>query len=208
MVTNTRLVIGTVETLCCVAAEAWARPAKPRTRRPLRTHGGPSTWQWQPLPRLGIQLSVALTTGILRPWSRPQLLLKLLHHLFQVLTGLTLPQQVSSKLFTVSLRMLQLRLQVFDLKGTLGGQQGLTAAPTTQGPVSRLSACPFSPRCHGCPSSSPKLLAGKVQIPRLGRASAVAKQELAPLTLPCSSQVLEREPNSTTNVDNFPVSLG
>lgn len=39
MVTNTRLVIGTVETLCCVAAEAWAGSAEPRTRRPLRTYG-------------------------------------------------------------------------------------------------------------------------------------------------------------------------
>lgn len=79
-------------------------------------------WQWQALPRLGIQLSTALATHVLRPWPRPQLLLKLLHHLLQVLTGLTLPQQVSSKLLSVGLCMLQFRLQVLNLKGMLSGQ--------------------------------------------------------------------------------------
>lgn len=55
---------------------------------------------------------------MLRPWPRPQLLLKLPHHLLQMLAGLTFPQQVSSKLLAVGLRMLQLRLQVLNLKGT------------------------------------------------------------------------------------------
>jgi hypothetical protein len=35
-----------------------------------------------------------------------------------MLAGLTFPQQVSSKLLAVGLRMLQLRLQVLNLKGT------------------------------------------------------------------------------------------
>lgn len=92
------------------------------TYPPLSAHRWRSMRQWQALPRLGIQLGVAFATHILRPWPRPQLLLKLLHHLLQVLTGLTFPQQVSSKLLSVRLCMLQLSLQVLNLKGTLHGQ--------------------------------------------------------------------------------------
>ena len=56
MVTNTRLVIGTVETLCCVAAEAWAGPAKPRTRRPCA--------------RIEVQVAVAITAQARDPAQR------------------------------------------------------------------------------------------------------------------------------------------
>lgn len=117
-------------------------------------------WQWQSLPMLGIQLSVALTSRILRPWPRPQLLLKLLHHLLQVLTGLTFPQQVSSKLLTVSLCMLQLRLQVLNLKGMrMSGQQRLTPGLTTQEPNPGAMSVLLPPEGSQ----------GRAQIPRSGR---------------------------------------
>lgn len=86
---------------------------------PPSAHAWRSMWQWQALPRLGIQLGAALATRILRPRPRPQLFLKLLHHLLQVLSRLALAQQVSPELLAVGLRVLQLRLQVLNLKGML-----------------------------------------------------------------------------------------
>lgn len=62
---------------------------------------------------LGCQVFVAVRFG-------PKLLLQLLHHPLQVLPGLPLLQQIGSELLTVSLGVLQLHLEVFDLENITG----------------------------------------------------------------------------------------
>lgn len=58
----------------------------------------------------------ALTAGLAAGF-RPQLFLKFLDHLLQVLPGLPLVQEVGAELLAVGLGVLQLHLQVLDLRG-------------------------------------------------------------------------------------------
>lgn len=75
-----------------------------------------------PLPVLGDEGSVlhgaggALVAGLAAGF-RPQLFLKFLDHLLQVLAGLALVQEVGAELLAVGLGVLQLHLQVLDLQG-------------------------------------------------------------------------------------------
>lgn len=78
----------------------------------------------------------ALTAGLAAGF-RPQLFLKFLDHLLQVLPGLPLVQEIGAELLPVGLRVLQLHLQVLDLWGQhrhgcrTQGQDGACASPQT-----------------------------------------------------------------------------
>lgn len=89
-------------------------------RTPLLTRATPSPTL--SLPVLGDERSVlhgargALTAGLAAGF-RPQLFLKFLDHLLQVLPGLPLVQEVGAELLAVGLGVLQLHLQVLNLWG-------------------------------------------------------------------------------------------
>lgn len=89
-------------------------------RTPLLTRATPSPTL--SLPVLGDERSVlhgargALTAGLAAGF-RPQLFLKFLDHLLQVLPGLPLMQEVGAELLAVGLGVLQLHLQVLNLWG-------------------------------------------------------------------------------------------
>lgn len=120
VVPNTCLVVGTVRR-CAIWTGKRAGPtthAEPpaggwhgtAALSPRGPHRGSRQWV-----RLRLQLSRALAARSLRAGPRPQLLLQPLHHLLQMFAGLTLSQQVGPQLLAVSLRVLQLHLQILNL---------------------------------------------------------------------------------------------
>lgn len=52
-------------------------------------------------------------------WFQPELFLKLFHHFFQVFPCLSFPQQVCPQLLPIRLGMLQLHLQLLNLKSKI-----------------------------------------------------------------------------------------